>query len=110
MRTAQDDFLIGVVDFCSFVMGVKNKPVIKYMMKTITAGSIGVIPSSFGSTIGFENTSGKEDKAAATIAAANPIVADVLILSLEKTELFFLNCIELDEFTISITGNSHSKI
>lgn len=74
-------------------MGVKNSPVIKYIIKTIISGSIGAIPSTPGSTIGFEITSGKEDKAAARIATANPTVVEVLILgSLEKTEFVFEYC------------------
>jgi hypothetical protein len=58
------------------------------------SGAIGAIPSTFGSTIGFEITSGKEDKAAARMATTNPTVVEVLILvSLEK--LAFVNCNEV---------------
>jgi hypothetical protein len=95
MRTTYDDFLIGVLDFWSFVIGVKNMPVAKYIMKTTISGSTGAIPATVGSTIGFESTSGKEDRAAASMATANPTVVDVLILgSLERTEFTLVNCNE----------------
>jgi hypothetical protein len=62
-------------------------------MKTTMSGSIGAFPLAFGSTIGFDITSGKEDRAAARMATVNPIAVEVLNLgSLEKTELAFVNC------------------
>jgi len=63
------------------------------MMKTTMSGSIGAIPLTFGSTIGFDTTSGREDKAAERMATTNPIAVEVLMVSsLEKTERVFVNC------------------
>ena len=68
-------------------------PVAKYIMKTTMRGSTGAIPATVGSTSGFESTSGKEDRAAARIATANPTVVEVLSLgSLERKELTLWNC------------------
>lgn len=62
-------------------------------MNTTTSGSTGVIPLTVGSTRGFEITSGKEDKAAESIATTNPSVVEVLILgNLPMAEFSFVNC------------------
>jgi hypothetical protein len=62
-------------------------------MKTTMSGSIGAIPLTPGSTIGFDTTSGREDRAAERMATANPIAVEVFrVRSLEKTERVFVNC------------------
>lgn len=68
-------------------MGVKNSPVTTYIMKTTKRGSVGVTPLTPGSTIGFEITSGREERAAAIIATVNPrVLADLILYNLEKSE------------------------
>lgn len=71
---------MGFFGFCNFEMGEKTAPVTIYIMNTTNRGSVGTTPETVGSMIGFEITSGSEDKAAAIIATANPIVLTDLIL------------------------------
>src|SRR5574338_877051 len=87
---SQEDFLTWDLGFCSFVRGLKNIPVITYIIRTTKIGLVGAVPFETGSTIGFVITSGNAEKAAERTAAANPIVVEILIfVNFEKTVLRF---------------------